>query len=333
MSALRPELLNLTALHLFVRVAERRYIKDVAQEEGLTPSAVSQAIAKLEADLGVELFLHDARPLKLTALGQALLQEAPHLLAAARELKLRLSERSLSDLTIRLGMSESVTATLSPWLIAELSAQVGALTTVSLLTKPLIEALREERIDVAVVPDGLLQEDRWHRTPVYVEDFLLVTSKALSHASSFATQSLASLLPTLAQAPFVGYAASGSSDAQEVERILRSLNLKPERRLTVSSSYALVGLISQMGGWSIVPPTNFWCGRQFVEDCDVAAYPAIRSTRTMWVVTDAMRYREDPSVVQVVVKALHHVLETQMRGELLRVSPMLARHCRLLEVA
>lgn len=331
------DLLNLYALHLFVRVAECRYIKVVAKEEGLTPSAVSQALSRLEKDIGVPLFIHDARPLKLSIMGQSLLHEAPKLLASARGLKLRLSRRNLSELSLRLGISESVAATISPWLIGELSQKIGTLSTTNLLTKPLTEALRSEKIDVAVLPDGLLQEDRWHRVAVYSEDFLLIyrnsveRKKVLTNSHKGKTEAFNNLSRLLSDAPFVGYAHDGSSDALFVERVLRSLDLNPEKRLEVSSSYTLIGLVSELGGWSIVPPTNIWCGRQFMAQCAFTALTPARASRTMWVVTDEMRYQEDPRLFTHVAETVRRVFNYSMYNELDKISKFLSKHCKIIE--
>lgn len=68
---------NLDQLQLFVRTAECRSFSAVARETGRAQSAVSTAIALLEADLGVPLFDRSSgRQPRLTEAGAALLEEA-----------------------------------------------------------------------------------------------------------------------------------------------------------------------------------------------------------------------------------------------------------------
>lgn len=68
---------NLEQLRLFVGVAETRSFSAVARRMGRAQSAVSSAVALLEADLGVALFERSSgRSPRLTSAGSALLEEA-----------------------------------------------------------------------------------------------------------------------------------------------------------------------------------------------------------------------------------------------------------------
>lgn len=319
---MKTETLNLQSLRIFRLVAEKRYVKTVAEQLGVTPSAVSQSIARLEEDLGVELFMHDVRPLRLTPAGQILFQGIPPLLIASDALRRQVTDRSLAEMTVHLGMSESVTATLSPWLIGDLKRRVRELSATSLLTRPLIELLRDDKLDVGILPNGLLNEDRWERAPLYEEDFLLVTPK-----TEAPIKTPAELAAFAAANPFIGYSLEGSSDQNEVERILRSLDIHPAHVVTVTSSYALTGLISQLHGWGIIPPTNVWCARQFVADIQVAPLPGgRRMTRTMWAVSDRNLH---PGRAALVAEIAQDIFKKRMLPELERTLPALAQHARL----
>ncbi|MEA9976240.1 MULTISPECIES: LysR family transcriptional regulator [unclassified Pseudomonas] len=72
---------NLEQIRLFVSVAEQRSFSAVARDMKRAQSAVSSAIALLEADLGVSLFDRSSgRQPRLTEAGGALLEEARELL-------------------------------------------------------------------------------------------------------------------------------------------------------------------------------------------------------------------------------------------------------------
>ena len=144
------------------------------------------------------------------------------------------------------------------------------------------EALAAERIDVLISPDGRLDDERWARRALYRERFLLVGPRG--HALP---ESVADLRIYGATRPFIGNTPE-SSDHDEAERLLRILGVAPERRIAVSSSYALVGLVAELGGWSLVPATNLWCGQAFAARLKVARVPGdMQVTRTMWAVADA----------------------------------------------
>jgi len=83
---LRRQLLPLNALRVFEAVARQRNMARAAEELGVTHSAVSQQIKKLEDLLDVEMFDRRHKPLRLTDDGQQLLgpvTQAMDILSAA----------------------------------------------------------------------------------------------------------------------------------------------------------------------------------------------------------------------------------------------------------
>jgi DNA-binding transcriptional LysR family regulator len=78
---------SLEQIRLFVSVAEQRSFSAVARDAQRAQSAVSSAIAMLEADLGVSLFDRSSgRQPRLTDAGSALLEEAKELLRQCERL-------------------------------------------------------------------------------------------------------------------------------------------------------------------------------------------------------------------------------------------------------
>ena len=69
------------ALEIFAAVIDEGSFSAAGRALGLTPSAVSRAIDRIEARLGVRLLLRSTRALTLTAEGQAYLQTARRILA------------------------------------------------------------------------------------------------------------------------------------------------------------------------------------------------------------------------------------------------------------
>lgn len=75
------------ALESFVHAASCGSFSAAARRLGKSQSTISEAIARLEIDLGVELFERGARQLKLTDAGGTLLAHAEEVLAAGERLK------------------------------------------------------------------------------------------------------------------------------------------------------------------------------------------------------------------------------------------------------
>lgn len=66
---------TLNSLECFVRAAEAGSFAEAARRLGLTPAAVGKNVAKLESNLGVQLFLRSTRRLTLTEAGERFLGE------------------------------------------------------------------------------------------------------------------------------------------------------------------------------------------------------------------------------------------------------------------
>lgn len=74
----------LWAMQLFVEVISRGSLAEAARAQGITPSAVSKQIARLEERLGVRLLSRTTRSLAATAAGARYHEHAQQILAAVR---------------------------------------------------------------------------------------------------------------------------------------------------------------------------------------------------------------------------------------------------------
>ncbi|MCJ2094348.1 LysR family transcriptional regulator [Methylobacterium sp. J-072] len=78
---------------VFVAVAEAGSLSAAARRLGLTPSAVSRVVARIEARLGVQLLVRTTRTLRLTAEGETYGRAARRILADLDETETALSDR------------------------------------------------------------------------------------------------------------------------------------------------------------------------------------------------------------------------------------------------
>ena len=307
---------NLDFLRAFVAAADAKTIKGAAFDLDISPSAVSQAIAKLEGQIGQPVFVKHARPLRLTPVGARLLEEAHSILQLTEGLFERVNGADLSTQKIRVGMGESVTGTISPWLITSLMAKVGQLETQTALSFPLIEMLRNDELEVVIAPHAFLHEERFVRLNLYEEEYLLVSNKKVERHPK-------AIREFAANHPFIGY-TTGSFDEIQMERILRTLNIRPSKRVLVSSSYEMVGLIERINGWSLMTPSNLWCGRQFVKNITYTPMPeGHRHHRCMWAVGDRMRSLE---AVMLTSKLAREIYAREMIPELASIAKGLEQY-------
>jgi DNA-binding transcriptional LysR family regulator len=112
--------MTLDQLRVFVAVAERQHVTRAAEALNLAQSAVSAAIAALEARHGVKLFHRAGRGIALTEAGLVFLDEARAVLARAEGAELALAELGgLKRGTIALQASQTIA---SYWLPRHLVA-------------------------------------------------------------------------------------------------------------------------------------------------------------------------------------------------------------------
>jgi DNA-binding transcriptional LysR family regulator len=89
-------MLDLKTLSIFVKVGERLSFVRAAHELGMGQSGVSNAIARLEDQLGVRLIARTTRKVALTEDGAALYERGRHILADLDEAERVLTQRALA---------------------------------------------------------------------------------------------------------------------------------------------------------------------------------------------------------------------------------------------
>lgn len=119
---------DLNALAVFQRVAECRSFTGAADQLGVTRSAVSQTISKLEQALGIALVLRTTRSVSLTDAGQALLASVRPALAEL-DTALEATQRRQTAVSgqLRLAVSSIAEAFLAGPLLASFAAKHPAL--------------------------------------------------------------------------------------------------------------------------------------------------------------------------------------------------------------
>lgn len=116
--------LSLRALRYFVAAADAGSVTAAAGQVRVSQPSISAAIAQLETELGVQLFVrHHARGLSLTAAGERFLAQARGLLAHAREVEQFAG--SMGDAQ-RGEVSAACFITLAPFLLPGLLAEFNA---------------------------------------------------------------------------------------------------------------------------------------------------------------------------------------------------------------
>jgi DNA-binding transcriptional LysR family regulator len=164
--------MELRHLRYFVAIAEEGSFSSAAERLWVAQPGLSTQIRRLEAELGVKLFLRHTRGVDLTDAGELFLERARTALAAA-EAALATGHDLQAGLvgTIRLGLATEAGWHLTPTLLAEFGrARPGVeLTVFESFGGALLRDLRDGRLDAVIAPSmlgsGELVRERVGREP------------------------------------------------------------------------------------------------------------------------------------------------------------------------
>ncbi|KMO81201.1 LysR family transcriptional regulator [Mycolicibacterium obuense] len=124
MTVRRPDLLDTRRLRLLRELSVRGTIAGVAEALHQSPSSVSQALARLEHDVGVPLLEKVGRRVRLTPAAEVLVEHTAAILdrleLAASEVAARSAEASG---TVRLAVFQSAASAFMPQMLTELAAR------------------------------------------------------------------------------------------------------------------------------------------------------------------------------------------------------------------
>ena len=149
----RPSGVEFRHLRYFVRVAEELHFGRAAARLYITQPGLSQAIARLERELDVQLFTRTRSSVELTDAGTELLHRARRLLADLDDAvtRVRVVGRGEAGL-VRVGVALHAEALVAPGLKAFQEEHEGiVLDRSAMVSERLIEELHEGRLDAAVI--------------------------------------------------------------------------------------------------------------------------------------------------------------------------------------
>lgn len=167
--------MNLRDLRYVAALAEHGHFGRAAEACHVSQPTLSAQIAKLEAELGVTVFERTGKSIRLTPVGEQILDRAKQAVAAADEIAClaRASRDPLSG-PIRLGMIPTLAPYLVPHLLplARKSMPSAPLILVEELTTRLLTMLADGALDAAVLATPP-EDDRLIEIPLFTEPFLL----------------------------------------------------------------------------------------------------------------------------------------------------------------
>jgi len=232
-------------LRTFVAVAEHGSFAAAAGPVALTQAAVSLQMRALEAELRRELFDRGGRMAVLNADGRELLPQVRRLLALYDEMRLPLVPPEAMAGAVAVGAVVSVMGGLSQ-VVARMKRAYPALDVRLVGAKSIELAAQVEagELDAAVLVESVGRLPgtlRW--TPLYQEPLVAIASRDSPGQTA---------REALAANPFLRF-DRGQRTGMLVERALRRAHLRVNEFLELNSIEALVELVRQQVGVTVVP--------------------------------------------------------------------------------
>ncbi|MDJ0857910.1 MAG: LysR substrate-binding domain-containing protein [Dinoroseobacter sp.] len=168
--------LTLKQLRYFEALAQHRHFGRAAEVCSISQPALSLQIKEMEGMFGAPLVERGAREIRLTPIGEDLLEKARHILLAVDELEdlVRAAKGPLTG-RLRLGIIPTVAPYFLPTIVDALKRRFPDLdlNLREAVTQTLIDDLKEGRIDLAVVALPI-SEPSLTEFSLFEEDFVLV---------------------------------------------------------------------------------------------------------------------------------------------------------------
>lgn len=245
--------MELRHLRYFVAVAEEQHFTRAAERLGIGQPPLSQQIQQLERELGARLFRRLSRGVALTEVGTIFLADARATLAAAARAMDNARRAARGELgTLHIGFT--VSASFHPFVprvilqFRETHPEV-TLTLREGNSAEMLQAVREERLDLAIVRPPSRLYEQLELEALFDEDMLIVLSDR--HPLS-ARASLT--LAELAREDFVLYARqTGPGVFDAIVAACRQAGFSPNVTQEAPQMSSTINLVAAGLGVSIVP--------------------------------------------------------------------------------
>jgi DNA-binding transcriptional LysR family regulator len=262
---------DLRLLKVLREVALRGSFSAAADALSYSQPAVSQQIARLEAQTGVKLLDRQPKGIKLTPAGEALVRHTERILAQLAAAQAELSEIASSARgRLRIASFATAAGTIVPVAVSAFKhMRPGVHVELQLMDPPVsIPALRRGDLDVAIIEEGGFEADP-DLSNLGVErlmDDVLYAALPVDHP--LATRRAVSLTDLVHEDWMVVGLKGTCADSNVVLRACKQAGFEPRVAYTSDDYFAIQGLVASGMGVALVPGLALASSRE-----DVAVRP------------------------------------------------------------
>ena len=313
--------ITLWGISVFVATAEEASISAAARRLGTSAATVSQQITNLEGAIGTTLLNRGERPVTLTPAGEMFLRRANTILNEADQAKAELAMVDLSRLTrFRLGMIEDFDADVTPGLLRTMSAdlkncqfllETGA-------SHRLFDLLDTRALDVIVATDMGQSMTGMEVHALLEEPFVIAVPKGAIREGDVVRQLHRMQLIQYTSRHYMG---------RTIAAHLARQNLRLTHRFELDSYHAIMAMVADGTGWTILTPLGWLRAGRFRDAVDLLPLPFPPLSRTISLTARRDILGDMPSTIATRLKPL---LQEMIVGPAVRIHPWLRDDLKLL---
>ncbi len=249
-----PESIDPAALRLFSAIAETASFSRGGARCGLTQSAASRQIQRLEAEFGAALFERTTRSVGLTAAGRFLLPHAVRLLGDAAHTLRRLREEFVgAGRSLRVGVSRSIGISHLPGLLHAFESRHPEirLSIQQCAGAELLARLEQHGIDLAILSEPARLPGGIENLHAFRDEFVFIAPRRLGTATP-KRRSARELIGAWRAERWL-LPAEGSGAGAEARDWLRRHGLRRHTGMELDSFDVIASLVALGLGVSLVP--------------------------------------------------------------------------------
>lgn len=265
--------ITLWGIEVFVAAAQEQSISAAARRLGASASAISQQLTNLEEAVGAVLLNRRERPVTLTPAGKVFRRRAQTILneaAQARSELARVDHRVLTEL--RLGVIEDFDSGVTPLLLSQLAEEMQS--TRFLMetgaSHRLFDQLDTRALDVIVATEMGVAANWMEVFPLMEEPFVAVAPKGKVNAADADAR--------LLELPLIRYTSRHHMGRLIADHLVRQ-NMVLDHRFELDSYHAIMAMVADGAGWTILTPLGVSHAKRFRDRVDVFALPGAPLSR------------------------------------------------------
>lgn len=298
----------LDLLESFAAVVELTSLNQAAKRLNISQPALSRQVAKLEEELGVELFIRNGKRLELTRVGQLTYEFAIDIRNRQLDfLKSIASFKAEGQSSITIGASLTTLQTTLPLFISSFVEKHpdARLKAVTGKTHEIISLVREQSIDLGIVADAI-REPGLICIPLFADHLQLVLPRRHPLASIRNwTMSRLDGLPML-------LFSKGTWYRKLIDDLFRRYRIMPDIRMEIDSFEAIVRLLTTCHAAALLPRS--YLRLEWLKDNDLIAVPLKELKQTERVTS--IVYGEQALLSPVATQFIEEIMEAASLSQL-----------------